>query len=425
MTATRLASILWIGVIVAACGGDPGPVTPEVAPLAAEPELIHAPIEVAHRVRPGETFGEIAAAEGIPHADMQAMLTAAEPIQDLTKIRIDRVLQLRFDPDSDRLTGLAYPIVSFGDEWIVLHREPEESAFVAELYKVPYDAIASAETGAITESVSSFWAACEKLRMRDADIVGLAEIFRYDLDFNSQVRQGDQLAIWVEKLYLDGDDKNKYGHVLAARYINGGKVHEAIRFTPADGKSGYFTRDGMSTAKQFLRSPLKVMRVGSNFSRSRYHPILHKNRPHYGTDFSGPTGTPVHAIGSGRVTFAGRKSGYGNLVIIQHDKRYSTRYAHLSAFGKGIVAGSNVEQGQIIGKVGATGLATGPHLHFEFRVNGNAVDFMKQEFEHTQPISDADRPAFEAIRDQYLTELDAALPPPSPAPAPAEDGSSE
>lgn len=425
MTATRLAGILWIGVVVAACGGDPEPEPPEVAPLAAEPALTHAPIEVAHRVRPGETFGEIAAAEGIPHADMQAMLTAAEPIQDLTKIRVDRVLQLRFDPDSDQLTGLAYPIVSFGDEWIVLHREPGESAFVAELYEVPYDAIPAAETGAITESVTSFWAACEKLRMRDADIVGLAEIFRYDLDFNSQVRQGDQLAIWVEKLYLDGDDKNKYGHVLAARYINGGKVHEAIRFTPADGKSGYFTRDGMSTAKQFLRSPLKVMRVGSGFSRSRYHPILHKNRPHYGTDFSGPTGTPVHAIGSGRVTFAGRKSGYGNLVIIQHDKRYSTRYAHLSAFGKGIVAGSNVEQGQIIGKVGATGLATGPHLHFEFRINGNAVDFMKQEFEHTQPISDADRPAFEAIRYQYLAELDAALPPPSPAPAPAEDGSSE
>ena len=184
-----------------------------------------------------------------------------------------------------------------------------------------------------------------------------------------------------------------------------------IRFSPTGGKPEYFTRDGMSTRKQFLRSPLKVMRVGSGFSRNRFHPILHKNRPHYGTDFSGPSGTPVHAIGDGRVTFAGWKGGYGNLVIIQHDKRYSTRYAHLSAFGKGIKAGSNVDQGQIIGKVGATGLATGPHLHFEFRVNGNAVDFMKQEFEHTEPISDADRPAFEAVRDRYLLELDAVLPP--------------
>ncbi len=391
--------------LAAGCGGgaDGGAADDDPAALPEEPALQEGLVEVFHEVAPGETFGVITEAHGIPYADMLAMVESSGELQDLTRIRAGRILQLRFDPASDALVDLAYPIDE--DQWVVLHRDPDEP-FVARLEEVPYEV---GHDGVAVTITSSLWAACTEAGFRAADIIGMAEIFEYDIDFATEVRQGDQLAAWIETLSLDGEFV-KYGHVLAARYVNVGEAHDALRFTPTDGKPGYYTPEGLSTRKMFLRSPLKFSRIASGFSRSRFHPILHENRPHWGTDYSAPSGTPIRALGDGRVTFAGWKGGYGKLVIVQHNEKYSTRYGHCSRFGKGIKSGTNVEQGQIIGYVGATGLATGPHLHFEFRVDGNPVDFEKQDFPNTEPVTDADRPRFEQERDGLAVHLDELLP---------------
>jgi len=399
---------------LAACG--PGaPEEPEPAAPIQEPPLIEGLSEVYHVVGGDETFGEICSQKhGIPYADMLAMVAVAEEQveQDLTAIRAGRTLQMRFD-STDTLVDLAYPLNSAEDSWVVLHREAD-GTYSATLEEVEYDVEMRTLTTEITPKSNSFWLACERLEGGGLDgnaILALAEIFEYDIDFATEVQQGDRIAIWVEALSVNGNFK-KYGIVHAARYLNAEGPHEAIRFTPTDDKPAYFTAEGMSTKKQFLRSPLKFSRVASGFSRSRFHPVLKKNRPHLGTDFSAPTGTPVRALGDGKVTHAGWRGGYGNLVIIQHDSKYSTRYGHFSKYGKGIKKGKRVEQGQIIGYVGATGLATGPHLHFEFRINGNPVNFMKQDFPNSEPISKTDMPRFNEEKAPLLAQLDTVLPVP-------------
>ncbi len=395
-----LASTLALALLLPACGPDepegPAPVEP-----TAEPALTSAPLEVFHEVADGETFGEICSAHGIPYAEMLEMVAASEEVHELTRIRAGRVLQMRFDPATDALLDLAYPTGE--DDWIVVEGAP---TYAVSVQAVPYEVETVAVAGEVT---SSFWGMGSTMGLRAGDIIALSEIFEYDIDFATEVRAGDKLGVWIEALSLDGNFA-KYGGVLAARYINDGEATEAYLFTPEGEKTGYYTAEGMSTRKKFLRSPLKFSRVASGFSRSRFHPILKKNRPHVGTDFSAPTGTPIRALGNGRVTFAGWRGGYGNLVIIQHDEKYSTRYGHLSRWGKGIKSGTHVEQGQIIGYVGATGLATGPHLHFEFRIHGEPVDFMKQDFPNTEPVSKAEMPRFEEERDALRTHLDQLLP---------------
>ncbi len=401
-----------VALCAAACGGGDAPEPPAPAP-PSEPELAEGPVDVVHVVAEGENFGAIAAAHGIPYSEMLALVEAGGDLLDLTRIRAGRTLQLRFDAGSDALLALSYRVDDF--TWIVIERGPD-GGFTAREEAVPYEVAMVALTGAITAEHTSFWAACSAMGLQAEDIIALAEIFEYDVDFATEVRQGDRIAVWIEELSLEGSFE-RYGTVHAGRYINDGRGHEALRFTPTDDVPGYYTSEGMSTRKKFLRSPLKYSRIASGFNRSRFHPILHEKRPHWGTDFSAPSGTPVRALGSGRVTFAGWRGGYGNLVIIQHDERYSTRYGHLRGFGKGIRAGTNVEQGQIIGYVGTTGLSTGPHLHFEFRIDGNPVDFMKQEFPNTEPVSEADMPRFLEEKAALLEHLDAVLPPPPPPPA--------
>lgn len=393
-----LPCVVWLG-----CGAE---AVPEVPVPDPEPELVSTPVEVFAEVQAGQTFGTICAEHGIPYADMLQLVEASEEIHDLTRIRAGRVLQMRFDPDSDALLDLAYPTNE--DTWIVLHGDGGPP-YTASLEAVPFEVEAIAAAGEVT---SSFWAMCTSMGLRDADIIGLAEIFEYDIDFATEVQAADRLAVWIESLSLEGAFA-KYGRVLAARYQHANGSSGAYLFTPTDGEPGYYTSEGLSTRKMFLRSPLKFGRVSSGFSRSRFHPILHRNRAHLGTDFSAPRGTAVRALGDGRVTFAGWRGGYGNLVIIQHTDRYTTRYGHLHKFGKGIKKGATVEQGWVIGQVGSTGMSTGPHLHFEFRIHGKAVDFMRQDFPNTEPIARADMPRFEAERDALVEHLDQLLPVPT------------
>lgn len=197
----------------------------------------------------------------------------------------------------------------------------------------------------------------------------LANIFGWDIDFALDIRANDSFKILYEEEYLD-DEKVNTGDIIAAEFTNQGKTYKAVRYTDASGRSGYFSPEGYSMQKAFIRTPVKFTRISGKFSSGRYHPVLHRIRAHKGVDYAAPIGTPVKAAGDGKVAFVGNKGGFGKVIQLQHGRKYMTVYAHLSKFAKSIRTGKTVRQGQVIGYVGKTGLATGPHLHYEFRVNG-------------------------------------------------------
>ena len=218
---------------------------------------------------------------------------------------------------------------------------------------------------------SSLFAAGQQAGMSGETIMTLAnQIFGWDIDFALDIRAGDEFGVLYEQKFQDGQYVND-GRVLAAEFVNQGKTHRAVWFQSQDGKvQGYFTPEGKGMRKAFLRAPLDFLRVSSVFNPRRKHPISGVVRAHKGVDYAAPTGTPIWAAGDGRIQFAGRKGGYGNVVMIDHGKGISTVYGHMSRFGKSARAGRTVKQGDIIGYVGMTGAATGPHLHYEYRVKG-------------------------------------------------------
>jgi murein DD-endopeptidase MepM/ murein hydrolase activator NlpD len=195
----------------------------------------------------------------------------------------------------------------------------------------------------------------------------MADIFGGDIDFHRDLRKGDRFSIVYEMLFSQGQPVRS-GRILAAEFINDGKTFSAIWFEGRDGQ-GYYTTDGKNIRKAFLRSPLEFSRVTSGFSHSRLHPIHQTWRAHKGVDYGAPIGTRVKATGDGIVEFVGKQGGYGNLVVIRHQGRFTTHYAHLNGFAQGIRKGMRISQGDVIGYVGKTGWATGPHLHYEFRIN--------------------------------------------------------
>lgn len=199
-------------------------------------------------------------------------------------------------------------------------------------------------------------------------LIELANIFGWDIDFALDIREGDQFSILYEEKFLDGE-KIGNGNILAAQFINNGRTFQAIRYKTSKG-ANYYTPDGLAMRKAFLRTPVDFTRISSKFNPNRLHPIFKTSRPHRGVDYAAASGTPVKAAGDGTVSFAGKQNGYGNVVIINHGKGYQTLYAHLRGFARGMRKGKIVKQGNIVAYVGQTGWATGPHLHYEFRVNG-------------------------------------------------------
>jgi murein DD-endopeptidase MepM/ murein hydrolase activator NlpD len=233
---------------------------------------------------------------------------------------------------------------------------------------------------------SSLFASAHKAGLSSDLIMRLAnDIFGWDIDFALDIRRGDSFNVVYEQQYRDGQYVGD-GKILAAEFINDGKTYRAIRYDSADGKIGnYFTPDGRSMHKQFLRAPVDFTRISSGFSLARFHPILNKMRAHKGVDYAAPTGTPIKASGDGKVQFAGQQHGYGNVIILDHGAGITTLYGHMSRFGT-FRAGARVKQGDIIGYVGMTGLATGPHLHYEYRINGVYKDPRSVPLPNAAPI---------------------------------------
>ena len=256
---------------------------------------------------------------------------------------------------------------------------------------------------------SSLFEAANAAGLSDSTVLELARIFASDVDFVLGLRQGDEFSVYYQRISQNGEYV-KDGAILAARFVNQGQVFEAVRYLRPDGEAGYYSPDGRSMEKAFLRAPLEFRRVSSGFSRARLHPILDRIRAHRGVDYAAPSGTPVYAAGSGRLRFRGWKGGYGNVIEIDHGGGIETVYGHLSRFA-GVKAGAHVERGQTIGFVGMTGLATGPHLHYEFHVNGQYVDPRKVKLADARPID----PSLLADFELKTAPLRAALAPPAAA----------
>lgn len=290
---------------------------------------------------------------------------------------------------------------------LVIDRTPQ--GFKSHIDTAPYTSSARLASGSIQ---TSLFAATDEARIPDTVAVQLAEIFSSDIDFRRALRKGDRFNVVYETLEADGEPLRP-GRVLSAEFVNGGKTHEAMWFqapgqdvTGAALKGSYYTLDGKSLRRAYLSSPVEFSRISSGFSM-RFHPIMQTWRAHLGTDFAASTGTPARSVSDGVVEFSGVQNGYGNVVFIKHGNNHETVYAHLSKIS--VQRGQSVTQGQTIGLVGSTGWATGPHLHFEFRVNGTQQDPMtiaKQS--DTIPVSTAAMPLFKQLATDAKTQLQAA-----------------
>lgn len=292
---------------------------------------------------------------------------------------------------------------------LVIERNAYGQGFSSRVESAPYVSSARLSSGTIQ---SSLFAATDEAHIPDPVAVQMAEIFSGDIDFRRALRKGDRFNVVYETLEADGEAV-RTGRVLSAEFVNDGKSFQAMWFQPpgrdAAGqpqKGGYYTLDGQSLRRAFLSSPVEFSRISSGFSM-RFHPILQKWRAHLGTDFAATTGTPARTVGDGTVEFAGVQNGYGNVVFIKHRNGNETVYAHLSKIN--VQRGQSVSQGQTIGLVGATGWATGPHLHFEFRVNGEQQDPMKiAQQSNTIPVPAASMPLFRQLASSVKDQLQAA-----------------
>jgi len=275
-------------------------------------------------------------------------------------------------------------------------------AFVAELKAIPSKIEVATVGGQINDSLFN---AVARSGESPELAMQLAQIFGYDLDFYNDPRKGDTFRVVLEKKRYANGQSAGYGKILAAEYNNGSKKYQALLFHDETGRPGYYSADGKSLQKTFLRSPLKfTATITSHFSKSRYHPLLKIFRPHMGTDFRAPVGTPVQTIGSGRVEFAGRKGGEGNMIQIAHSDGYETMYLHLSRMF--VHQGERVEIGKTIGLVGSTGLSTGPHLDFRILQRGQYRNFEKLGLPPSDPIAKKFWPEFALVRQQWLPLLE-------------------
>jgi len=330
---------------------------------------------------------------GFTADDAARLVASAQSVFDLRHLRAGNRFVVGRSSLGD-LREVSYRI----DADRVLRIQPQGNDFHSEVQTIPSE---TEEVGVTGEVNGSLFGAVLDAGEKPELAMRLAEIFGWDLDFYTDPRPGDTFRVVVEKKTLASGEVASYGRILAAEYINGRHPYRAVLFHGPNGVPAYYTPEGKSMKKAFLHSPLKFAAViTSHFSEHRYHPILKEYRPHLGIDYAAPTGTPVQTIGDGRVIFAGRKGGAGNLIEIQHNNGYTTYYMHLSRLL--VHSGERVEQGQRIGLVGMTGLATGPHLDFRIQKQGQFLNFERLPLPPSDPVAKRDWNEFSALRDRAL-----------------------
>jgi murein DD-endopeptidase MepM/ murein hydrolase activator NlpD len=279
--------------------------------------------------------------------------------------------------------------------------ERRGNAFVASEQTLKVEAQTVVKSGEIRNSL---FGATDAAGIPDAIAIQLAEIFSGDIDFYRDLRKGDRFSLVYQTLNHQGQPI-RTGRILTAEFINNQKTYNAFWFQTEEGKGAYYTAEGKTLRKAFLRSPLEFSRITSGFSSARLHPVLHISRAHKGIDYGAPTGTRVRSVADGSVEFVGRQGGFGNLIILKHQANYSTAYGHLNGFSAGLRKGSRVSQGDTIGYVGQTGLSTGPHLHYEFRVNSRQVNPLAISLPDSIPLEASQIGRFRAASESLRTYL--------------------
>ena len=363
---------------------------------AAKVALLHKDKVSSMRVASGQLFGDLLRAEQVDAATSAEITSAARPVFKFRQLRAGQQVDFvrRFDG-----TLKAVCLHSGWDQQVRIARAPD--GFHATVETIPSQTHLAVVEGKITDSL--FDAVLDAGEHPEL-AVRLAEIFAWDLDFYTDPRPGDTFRLVFEKRTVAGSDAPSYGRIYAAEYVNGGRTLNAVLFHDTDGQPAYYTADGKSLQKAFLRSPLKfAARISSHFSYHRYHPVLKIYRAHLGTDYAAPVGTPVQAIASGRVEFSGRKRADGNMIVLHHSNGYRSYYLHLSR--RLVHVGQSVQQGQRIGLVGMTGLATGPHLDFRLMQNGRFINFEHMHLPPSHPVAQMQFAAFSAERDKWMTML--------------------
>lgn len=333
---------------------------------------------VTIEVRRGQTLSDIFESQNLGFSEAIAVVRLSSDAARLKNLRAGDKLLLRKSPE-DKLEELRIDL----DEANTLHvrrtadDQLEAMTIAAELERRQTQATATIENSLFLDG--------QRAGLSNRLLMQMADMFGYDIDFALDLRIGDRFAVVYEELYKNGE-KLRDGDIVAAEFVNRGRSYRAVRYVDADGNLAYYTPEGESLRKAFLRTPVDFARVSSGFNLRRRHPILNTIRAHKGVDYAAGSGTPIRATGDGRVEFIGVKGGYGRVVILKHGSQYTTLYAHMSRYRSGLQIGSRVKQGQVIGYVGASGLATAPHLHYEFRINGAHKNPMTVALPRANPL---------------------------------------
>jgi len=362
-----------------------------------EPVAETDPLAKSVVVANGDTLSTVFAKVGLSPAVMHAVLASSPDAKQLSRLKIGQTLEFQLTEQGE-LASLRSKLNSL--ETLALEQTPKGYVFKKEQVKPEVSTVY-----ARGEIDSSLFLAAKRAGLSHNLTMDLANVFGYDIDFALDIRKGDSFEVIYEEKTVEGKRVGT-GNILAARFTNRGKTYSAVRYTSKDGSTSYYNADGTSMRKAFIRTPVDFARISSRFSNGRKHPILNKIRAHKGVDYAAPHGTPIKSAGDGKVLLAGRKGGYGNTVIIQHGQRYRTLYAHMQGFAKGVRNGSTVKQGQIIGYIGTTGLSTGPHLHYEFQVDGVHVDPLGLKLPMADPIAKSEMPRFMQQSQPLMARMD-------------------
>lgn len=303
--------------------------------------------------------------------------------------------------ENGQLISIRLPLTDSGAAFVV---EKIGKRFIAREQALPLETTIAVKTSEIS---SSLFNATDAADIPDAIAIQLADIFGSDIDFHRDLRKGDHFRVSYEVLSHEGRTIQS-GRILAAEFVNDNTLYSAYWHEAENGKGGYFTADGKNVHKAFLRSPLAFSRITSGFSNARKHPVLNVMRSHKGIDYGAPSGTPIRAVSDATIEFIGRKGGYGNLIVLKHQGAYSTAYGHMSGFAPGMKKGAHVNQGETIGFVGQTGLATGPHLHYEFRVNSQQVNPLSVKLPVIASLNPSELTRFKATAKTLAAQLELA-----------------
>lgn len=377
-------------VLGAAWRGAPVPAPELLAPMP-ERRVVPATVSRHAILAPGETLSLMVARLGLSARDATVWLAEAQQHLDVRALPVGLLAEAVLDMEGNLLRLRLTP------DWradVVLERHGEAVRGRREPRPLEKELIVVRGTIA-----SSLFEAVDEAGETDDLALALADLFQWDIDFHREVQPGDSFAVLCEKVRADGRTV-AYGPVVAAEYAGQGRTHTAYRYLPAGGTAGYYDGQGRALRKLFLRAPLKLSRITSRFSASRKHPILGRRIPHWGVDYGAPVGTPVMVTADGTVGFVGARGGRGNTVEVRHVGGFVSAYLHLSRYASGIRSGVRVEQGQIIGYVGSTGLSTGPHLDYRITQNGRPINPLGIGRDPSPPLGGDELPRFAAWVDQ-------------------------